>query len=453
MNQQTQTEGGQAPLHRRIAESLSSQVSGGALKPGEKLPSERQIAKEFQASRATVRTALQNMEQAGLITRRERRSAVVSIRRNVIPHLRIACSTPALLRLFRRLTEMQLVRPRCQLQLMDLGPSGSLGQMLEHPTTGADMLICELEYLGCLLAEEQRWAELPVTLAREAGMPKELQDLGAKSNKQYALPLAISPMLLYYNRSSFTQAGIAVPTDQPRWNTVLEATDRLTASGKFALQFRPKFSHLTAIMAGMGNCLYGDDGRVCAQNDAFAQTLRFIHLLLHTKKATPLLAQVDQINPFAEGRCAMAIDSYDAYAGYRAKLGDQLGIAAVPQRDPGAATGVLSGFAALATAGAQDNCPAVQDLLRRLLGAETQMSLVQMGAGLPLRQSLLDAATLERLNVPTHVAGRAREEVSNCGNMHLANNIDHRRAVEELFLELWLGLDDIDSICERFKRL
>ena len=75
MDEQIQTEGVQAPLHRRIAESLSNQVSGGALKPGEKLASERQIARQFQASRATVRTALQNMEQAGLITRRERRSA------------------------------------------------------------------------------------------------------------------------------------------------------------------------------------------------------------------------------------------------------------------------------------------------------------------------------------------------------------------------------------------
>ena len=130
-----------------------------------------------------------------------------------------------------------------------------------------------------------------------------------------------------------------------------------------------------------------------------------------------------------------------------------MGIAAVPQRDPGRTTGVLSGFAALVTANPDDNSPAVQDLLRRLLGAETQMSLVQIGAGLPVREPLLDAATLERLNVPSQVARSAREEVSNCGNMHMAGGIEHRRAVEELFLELWLGLDNIDSICARFMRL
>ncbi len=104
-----------APLHRQIAENLSNQVSSGKLKPGERLPSERQIANQFQASRATVRTALQHLKQVGLITRRERRSAVVSIRRDITPYLRIACSNPRLIHLFSRLGELQLLPPRCQL--------------------------------------------------------------------------------------------------------------------------------------------------------------------------------------------------------------------------------------------------------------------------------------------------------------------------------------------------
>ena len=98
MSQNSENQSGvvQAPLHRRIAESLSHMVSSGKLRPGDKLPSERQIARQFRASRATVRTALSHLEQSGLINRRERRSAIVSIRRDVTPYLRIACSHPPL---------------------------------------------------------------------------------------------------------------------------------------------------------------------------------------------------------------------------------------------------------------------------------------------------------------------------------------------------------------------
>lgn len=133
-------------LHRLIAENLSNQVSTGKLKPGQKLPSERQIARQYQASRATVRTALQHLEQEGLITRRERRSAVVAIRRNITPYVRIACSHPRLVHLLGRLGEMQLLPPRCQVQLFDLQQSGAFGQLVSRPASGADVLICDLEY-------------------------------------------------------------------------------------------------------------------------------------------------------------------------------------------------------------------------------------------------------------------------------------------------------------------
>ena len=453
MDEQIQTEGVQAPLHRRIAESLSNQVSGGALKPGEKLPSERQIARQFQASRATVRTALQNMEQAGLVTRRERRSAVVSIRRSVTPHLRVACTSSGLMRLLRRLTEMQIIPPRCQLQLIDPGQSGQIGQILEHPATGADLLICEMEYLSCLRSEGQRWSELPGVLARDAEIPKELQELCSDAGKLMALPIGVSPMLMYYNRRSFEEAQVAAPSMEPRWSAVLDATDKLRGEGKFALQFRPKFEQLAAIMAGMGNSLYGADGKVCAQEAAFEQTLRFIHLLLHAKKVTPLLAKVDQINPFAEGRCAMAVDGFDAYGTYREKLGDQLGLTSAPQRESGNRMGVLSGFVALATATQEDNSQAVHDLLRRLVAANTQMALTQMGAALPVRGSLLNTSALNDLQVPSHLATVLLEELQVCKSMNLPGTLDHKRAVEELFLELWLGLDEIGNICNRFKQL
>ena len=53
MSEQDCQKAPRTPLHRRIAETLGDKVGTGLLKPGEKLPSERQIAQQFQASRAT----------------------------------------------------------------------------------------------------------------------------------------------------------------------------------------------------------------------------------------------------------------------------------------------------------------------------------------------------------------------------------------------------------------
>ena len=54
-------------LYLQVAEQLSSFISDGALKPGERLPSERDLASRFGVSRPTVREAMIALEIAGLV--------------------------------------------------------------------------------------------------------------------------------------------------------------------------------------------------------------------------------------------------------------------------------------------------------------------------------------------------------------------------------------------------
>ena len=57
--------------HERAFEAIAKQVReaiySGKLKPGDKLPTERDLAKMFNVSRAAVRSAVLNLEQAGLL--------------------------------------------------------------------------------------------------------------------------------------------------------------------------------------------------------------------------------------------------------------------------------------------------------------------------------------------------------------------------------------------------
>lgn len=75
MNESAATD--QAPLYRRIAGRLEAQIGSGALKTGDRLPSERQIAEQLGASRMTARQALKLLEQRGFVETRVGRGSFV----------------------------------------------------------------------------------------------------------------------------------------------------------------------------------------------------------------------------------------------------------------------------------------------------------------------------------------------------------------------------------------
>lgn len=58
-------------LAKDVADRLRSRILEGAYQPGEKLPPERKLAESLGVNRTTLREALKNLEQAGLIRARQ----------------------------------------------------------------------------------------------------------------------------------------------------------------------------------------------------------------------------------------------------------------------------------------------------------------------------------------------------------------------------------------------
>jgi GntR family transcriptional regulator len=71
------------PASRRIAAELREQITSGDLGPGAPLPSEPELAAARGVSRQTARTALQILEQEGLVTTRPRRGRIVRSRQRL----------------------------------------------------------------------------------------------------------------------------------------------------------------------------------------------------------------------------------------------------------------------------------------------------------------------------------------------------------------------------------
>ena len=60
-----------AKLSDVILQQLENMILEGSLAPGEKLPPERELAKQFEVSRPSLREAIQKLEAKGLVTRRQ----------------------------------------------------------------------------------------------------------------------------------------------------------------------------------------------------------------------------------------------------------------------------------------------------------------------------------------------------------------------------------------------
>jgi len=449
-NSETQSGGVEAPLHRRIAESLSHMVSSGKLKPGDKLPSERQIARQFQASRATVRTALSHLEQSGLINRRERRSAIVSIRRDVTPYLRIACSHPRLVNLFRRLGDLHILPPRCQLQQVDMLQPGAIAQIVTQPATGADVVICGLENVNFFRQEATRALSVSENTLGDPQLLNSIDTLCRERSEYIAVPLGIDPQIIYFNRNLVNEVQLEIPSGDWHWDHLADIARRLTHGGQYGFQFRPTFTHLASLLVSRGGQLYREDGRLAAHTESFESTIRFIYNLVHVHKVTPILAKADQINLFAEGRCGLALDGSAMYHVYREKLGDALGVTVLPGSE---ANGIYScAFIAVVLAGQGDPRPA-EELIRALLTANAQCLQYQISGALPVRNDLLNNESLENLKLPGPISRLFLQELSRSRPVNLPTDPDHRQKVDNLFLELWLGLDSIDALSRRFHEL
>lgn len=59
------------PLYRQIANQIITNIQTGELQPGDKLPTERQLAKHYQVNRSTVVHALDELVSSGWILRKQ----------------------------------------------------------------------------------------------------------------------------------------------------------------------------------------------------------------------------------------------------------------------------------------------------------------------------------------------------------------------------------------------
>ncbi len=72
------SEEGSLPLYLQLASLIRRCISSGLLRPGDQLPSEAELCRHFAVSRSTVRQALNEVDEQGLIRRQQGRGSFVA---------------------------------------------------------------------------------------------------------------------------------------------------------------------------------------------------------------------------------------------------------------------------------------------------------------------------------------------------------------------------------------
>lgn len=172
-----------------------------------------------------------------------------------------------------------------------------------------------------------------------------------RGSKIYAIPGDFTPMVVYYNKKLFDEAGVPYPKPGWNFNDFLETARKLTVPAKKQYGF-----YFNNWMAGWIMWLWNNGGDALSPDGKRAEgfldssqnvkTIAFLKSLMNQYKVAPALSQTAAmgVDPFANGQCAMAVSGHWSIVAYKAapkgqdgkpKLDwTQLGVVELPHNTP-----------------------------------------------------------------------------------------------------------------------
>ena len=175
-----------APAYKQVSAEIERSILSGHLRPGMPLPTEQSLAERFGVHRSTVREAIRQVEQEGLVQRREGRRLFVAL-----PGLYDLAPRTARLLMLQQTTFAELWQVAVTLEPLasQLAAEHAEPADLEELARNTE-LTAALQAEGTnTLAQDQRLVELDV----------EFHALVGRASRNRPLMLAREPISLLYN--------------------------------------------------------------------------------------------------------------------------------------------------------------------------------------------------------------------------------------------------------------
>lgn len=176
-------------------------------------------------------------------------------------------------------------------------------------------------------------------------------DMFSESGATYAVPIDFTPIVLYYNRAHFREAGIRPPDRAWSYDEFLAAAKALTHSGRYGLEM-PNW------IPGWIPWLWNDGADVLDQagsqasgtldGEAGVRALQWIADLYLVHKVAPTMNEMSAagVDFFAQGTASMQLSGHWELVGLQAAAGirmEDIGVMPVPSRQGGSSVTVMYG--------------------------------------------------------------------------------------------------------------
>lgn len=142
--------------------------------------------------------------------------------------------------------------------------------------------------------------------------PEQVWGVGEFRDQRYAVPLDVHPLVLYYNKDLFQQAGITMPTDRPLTREEFEqAITTLNKDNVAGIALGSGFQGGTlfwTLLRQFGGTIVSEDGSQATFNsDAGVQALTYLNDL--KQKYSPQISGAGdpEVKVFQQGRAAMVM--------------------------------------------------------------------------------------------------------------------------------------------------
>ncbi len=176
--------------------------------------------------------------------------------------------------------------------------------------------------------------------------------------KLYALPYDAEPCVMFYNRQSFSAAGLTEPTTGYTYEQFLSDMKSLTTDGKVGMAIKPSLMDTApgAFAYANGATALDDKGNLSLTSATFVSSVQkaFDLAAVNGYAKAPSASDGDEVaqGAFTSGQAASLIDGPWMYSTFAEQLGENLGVCVITS-DSGQSVGVIqgSGF------GIGKNCP------------------------------------------------------------------------------------------------
>lgn len=454
----------------RFLSELRNEIISGIIGPGEFILPENTLSEKYEISRVSVRRALAELVDEGLIEKMAGRGNRVKLPGDARPveTLKIAWfSTSYEIGIVRKiLRNYEEAHPLVKLELMllpEVEYAANLAKLIERGE-GPDVFMISDHHFRQLIDLNKLdllSGYVPGHLKPERDSYPQVFEMFAYEGKMVAAPFVFSPVMICYNRSIFREFGI--PEDGPvrNWDDLLGVALRCTRDvsadgtvGQYGFCFSASANRWPVFVLQNGGALMlADRSRSSFADERNVQALEFCVGLMYKHRVSPIFSHGSNHlaeRLFVKQRAAMILTTYYFMNEFR-DYPIEWDILPVPQHR---AAGTLLLGGALAVNRASGKQQLAQSVVDYMTGREAQTLLKKHGCTIPMRREVAeDDGLLDRRIHPPHY----KRFVEVLPYARPLRDLNLRQGEVDLLQDeltlLWANMETPQHACERIGTL